>query len=87
MTIDQESVDTMDLDAHEWRGVCELANALSTFEPLAKRWNLGEVVAERLVAIGFAEKGYCSERYPIGYRLSQLGWMIKERGRHPRPRR
>ena len=63
-----------------------LANALDEFEPLAKRGNLGEVVADPLVQIGVAEKGRCSERYvsrgmAIGYRLSQLGWKVKERGR------
>ena len=79
------------LDAHEWRGVGQLANALEDFEPLAKRGNLGEVVAERLVTIGLAEKGRCSDRYAsigmtVGYRLSELGWHVKERGRWPRRR-
>lgn len=76
------------LDAHEWRGVGQLANALSQFEPLAKRGNLGEVVAERLITLGLAEKGPCSDRYALigmatGYRLSDLGWRVKERGRWP----
>ena len=71
----------------------QLANALDDFEPLAKRAKLGEVVAERLVKIGVAEKGQCSDRYAsIGmtfrliYRLSELGWRVKERGRQPRQR-
>lgn len=80
------------LDAHEWRGVRELSNALSQFEPLAKRGNLGEVVAERLVRLGLAEKGPCSDRYasigmPIGYRLSEPGVRVLDRGRYPRRRR
>ena len=80
------------LDAHEWRGVGQLANALSDFEPLAKRGNLGEVVADRLVRLGLAEKGPSSDRYAsigmsVGYRLSELGWRVKERGRWPRRRR
>ena len=48
------------LDAHEWRGVQELAKALNDLEPLAKRARLGEVVAERLVSLGLAEKGRSS---------------------------
>lgn len=77
------------LDAHEWRGIQQLANALGEFEPLAKRGKLGEAVAERLVKMGLAEKGPCSERYAsigmaTGYRLSHLGWKVKGRGRWPR---
>jgi len=80
------------LDAHEWRGIGQLANALSIFEPLAKRGNLGEVVADRLVAMGLAEKDRSSDRYfgigmKVGYRLSTLGWKVKERGRYPRRQR
>jgi hypothetical protein len=80
------------LDAHEWRGIGELANAISIFEPLNKRGNLGEVVADRLVALGLAEKGRSSDRYfaiglTVGYRLSPLGWKVKDRGRFPRHRR
>lgn len=76
------------LDQHEWRGVDELANALVDFEPLSKRGRLGATVAERLVARGLAEKGPCSDRYRgvIGYRLTDLGWKVKDRGRHPRRR-
>ena len=45
------------LDAHEWCGAGQLANALSDFEPLAKRGNLGEVVAERYAG----PLGQCAE--------------------------
>jgi hypothetical protein len=74
------------LDAHEWRGVQELAKALNDLEPLAKRARLGEVVAERLVSLGLAEKGRSSSPYAgigmtTGYRLTELGWKVKERGR------
>lgn len=80
------------LDAHEWRGVEQLANAIDIFEPLAKRGNLGEVIAERLVNQGLAERGATSDRYQaigmkIGYRLSELGWRVKDRGRFPRKRK
>ena len=80
------------LDAHEWRGVGQLANALSDLEPLAKRGNLGEVVADRLVSLGLAEKGQAVDRYyaigmKVGYRLTELGWRVKERGRYPRRNR
>ncbi|WP_145619711.1 hypothetical protein [Nitrospirillum bahiense] len=79
------------LTAHEWRGVEQLANAISEFEPLAKRGNLGVVVAERLVDLRLAEKGPCSPRYAAigyteGYRLSDLGWKVKQRGRQAGPR-
>lgn len=89
---DEDFLANTALDAHEWRGVRQLANALSDFEPLAKRGNLGEVVAERLVRLGLAEKGPCSDRYasigmPVGFRLRELGWRVKERGRWPRRRR
>lgn len=80
------------LDAHEWRGVCQLVNALNDFEPLAKRARLGEVVAERLVSLGLVEKGPVVDRYrwtddTVGYRLTELGWKVKDRGRHPRRKR
>ena len=75
------------LDAHEWRGVVELSNALHEFEPINKR-GLGMVVVERLLCLGLAEKGRCSDRdastgAPFGYRLSDLGWRVKKRGLWP----
>ena len=45
------------LDAHEWRGVEELSNALHEFEPIRKRGVLDRVVIERLLCLGLAEKG------------------------------
>lgn len=89
MTDDEAYLANVDLNAHEWRGVGQLANAISEFEPLAKRSKLGEIVAERLVNMGLAEKGPCSDRYAsigysTGYRLSQLGWKILDRGRYAR---
>lgn len=77
------------LDANEWRGVGQLANALHDLEPLAKRGNLGEVVAERLVQMELAESGPTSDRYQSigmrkGYRLTDLGWKVMDRGRFPR---
>jgi hypothetical protein len=79
------------LDANEWSGIGQLANAQSQFEPLAKRGKLGMATADRLVALGLAEKGPSSERYasigmPIGYRLSELGRHVQERGQRPRRR-
>ena len=44
MVGDEDFLASINLDAHEWRGVQELANALSDFEPLAKRANLGPTV-------------------------------------------
>jgi hypothetical protein len=76
------------LDGHEWRGLNKLADSLSDFEPLAKRSHLGPVVAERLVALGLAEKGPCLEQYfggdEVGYRLNELGWKFLDRGRWPK---
>lgn len=88
----EDMLDTMVLDPHEWRGVQQLSNAMSDFEPLAKRARLGSVVADRLVALTLAEKGDATERYvgigyEQGYRLSDLGWAILDRGRFPRARR
>lgn len=86
---DDDLLATISLDALEWRGILELANAIDEFEPLAKRGNLGETVANRLVSIGLAETGLATSRYgsiglASGYRLTALGWRVKERGRHPR---
>lgn len=79
------------LDHNEWRGVLQLSNAMSEFEPLAKRARLGAIVAEWLVAMALAETGEVGERYiglgyQEGYRLTELGWAVLERGRHPRRR-
>ena len=91
MSDDDDFVATVSLDAHEWRGLQDLANALDTFEPLDKRGNLGKTVTDRLVSLGLAEQGSTSSRYqsiglPTGFRLTTLGWKIKERGRHPHRR-
>jgi hypothetical protein len=76
------------LDGHEWRRLNKLADALSDFEPLAKQSYLGPIVAERLVAMGLAEKGPCLEQYSrgdeVGYRLSELGWKFLDRGHWPK---
>lgn len=84
----QDFLDSISLNANEWRGVNELANAQSDLEPLAKRSNLGQTIADRLVAIGLAEEGpvntrYAAIGYKTGYRLTDLGWKVRERGRHP----
>jgi hypothetical protein len=80
------------LDGHEWAWRRAARKRAQSIEPLAKRGNLGEVVAERLVRIGLAEKGPCSDRYastgiPTGYRLSELGVRVLDHGRYPRRRR
>lgn len=82
---DEHFLSNVVLGANDWRGVGELANALSKFEPLAKRANLGPIVADRLVLQGLAEKGF-SQRYggQEGYRLTTFGWKVHERGRFPR---
>jgi hypothetical protein len=74
------------LGARERRGLVALADAGFDLEPLHKRANIGPIVAERLVNFGLAEKRPCSDRYasiglPDGYRLSELGWRVKERAR------
>lgn len=89
VTDDEDFLANEALSAHQWRGLKDLASALSDMEPLAKRGNLGEVVAEQLVALGLAERGPCIERYAaigydIGYRVSELGWKVLDRGRWPK---
>lgn len=91
-TVEEYFLANETLDANEWRGVQQLANALSEFEPLAKRGNLGETVAERLVSLGIAEKGPSSSAYaargmPVGYRLTELGWKLNDRGRYHKRKR
>ena len=81
---DEHFLSSAALDAHEWLGVCELAKALGEFEPLSKRGNLGPIVANRLVTLGLAEKGF-SQRYGSqGHRLTDLGRKVHERGWSPR---
>lgn len=78
------------LDAAEWRSLLALADSFLAFEPLARRSNVGSVVAERLVMHGLAERGPAAERYAHygeGYRLTELGWLVKGRGRFPPTRR
>src|SRR5258705_2336148 len=89
---DDDFLTNTTLDAREWRGVLVLANALMALEPLAERGKLGQKVADRLVVMGLAESGPCSARYDskhysIGYRLTDLGRQVKERGRYPKTSR
>lgn len=89
---DAKVLETLVLDHNELRGLQQLSNAMSEFEPLAKRARLGPVIADRLVAMKLAEKGEVSERYigigyEVGYKLSELGWAVLDRGRWPRSRR
>jgi len=87
MTDDEDFLATIDLTPHQWRGLRDLASAGGDMEPLAKRANLGKVVADQLVELGLAERGRSTERYAaigldVGYRLSDLGWKVIERGRY-----
>ncbi|WP_242076356.1 hypothetical protein [Brevundimonas diminuta] len=89
---DAKTLETLVLDHNEWRGLKQLSNAMSEFEPLAKRARLGPVIADRLVAMTLAEKGDVSERYvgigyEVGYKLTELGWAVLYRGRRPHSRR
>ena len=89
---DAKVLETLVLDHNELRGLQQLSNATSEFEPLAKRARLGPVIADRLVAMKLAGKGEVSERYfgigyEVGYKLSELGWAVLDRGRRPHSRR
>lgn len=90
VTPDQKDfVENEALDAHEWRGLCELGKAIRDFEPLEKRINLGETVLKRLIKLGLAEEGPTSpanqaRKLHIGYRQTYLGMLVQERGQHPR---
>jgi hypothetical protein len=86
---DDDFLTSTTLNASEWRGVLDLANALNAFDPLTKRGKLGQEVADRLVAMGLAETipcsaGYDPRQHPVGYRLTDLGWQVRERGRYPK---
>ena len=86
MDSDDEFLANQTLDSSEWRGVLELSNALGDFEPLARRSIISKQLAERLVSRGLAETGPCPagfnpESYPLGFRLTTLGWKIRGRGR------
>jgi hypothetical protein len=85
---DEEFLGNVALTAREWRGVGELSKAYGEFEPLAARELLGPIVLERLLAMGVVEKGPTPARFdrrtfPIGYRLTALGWKVMKRGRRP----
>ena len=77
------------VDGRQMNAMAKLANALTSFEPLANRPGVGEKTADELVSLGLAERGSCDEPwpsrgYPIGYRLTNLGWLIQERGKFPK---
>jgi hypothetical protein len=76
------------LSAREWRAVQELSKAFGDFEPLAMRDRIGPLTAKSLLEKGLAEMGPSEPRFdratfPIGYRLTGLGWKIMRRGRKP----
>ncbi|MDP9571484.1 UNVERIFIED_ORG: hypothetical protein J2W66_001969 [Agrobacterium larrymoorei] len=75
------------VDAQDWNALLELGKALFEFEPLAKRYKLGEQGIKRLIALGLAEEGPTSLAYQgrgllVGYRQTRLGMLVEERGRY-----
>jgi hypothetical protein len=88
MTEEERFFSTAVLTNREWRAVVELSNAYGDFEPLAARNRIGPITAAGLVRKGLAETGRTAPRFdrstfPIGYRLTTLGWKIMKRGRKP----
>lgn len=76
------------LDRYDWIALRDLAKSLNDFEPIEARAKAGDVLAERLVHMGLVERGPCAPRFSAtgfrtGYRLTQLGWYVMDRGRFP----
>lgn len=76
------------LTNREWRAIEELSKAYGDFEPLAMRNRIGPITAAGLVRKGLAETGRTAPRFdrttfPVGYRLTTLGWKVMKRGRKP----
>jgi hypothetical protein len=85
---DEDFLGNIALTAREWRAVGELSRAYGEFEPVELRDHVGPVALARLIEMGVAERGPTPARfdrraYPVGYRLSPLGWKVMKRGRAP----
>ena len=88
MTEDERFLTHAVLTHREWRAVQELSKAYGDFEPLAMRNRIGPITAAGLVRKGLAESGRVAPRFnraafPVGYRLTSLGWKVMKRGRRP----
>jgi hypothetical protein len=88
MTEEERFLTKAVLSHREWRAVQELSKAYGDFEPLAARNRIGPITAAGLVRKGLAETGRTAPRFdratfPVGYRLTTLGWKVMKRGRTP----
>jgi hypothetical protein len=85
---DEDFLGNIALTTREWRAVGELSRAYGEFEPVEMRDRIGPVALGRLLEMGVAERGPTPARFdrrafPIGYRLTSLGWKVMKRGRKP----
>jgi hypothetical protein len=85
---DEDFLGNIALTAREWRAVGELSRAYGEFEPVELRDHVGPIALARLIEMGVAERGPTPPRFdrrafPVGYRLSPLGWKVMKRGRAP----
>ena len=90
--LNDEFLQNETLDRYDWIALRDMAKSLNDFEPIEARAKTGDVLAERLVHMGLVERGPCavhfsSTGFRTGYRLTQLGWYVMDRGRFPSGRR
>lgn len=69
------------IGSHERRALRRLANAGSDFETTGKLAGISDIMADKLVALGFAEKGPTMWRNEVGYRLTDKGHLAEGWGR------
>lgn len=76
--------ETQPVDQRHITALGKVARAMNDFETRANFPGVGEKTLHELVMLGLAESSSTPSN-EVGYRLTDLGWHIKGRGKHPRP--
>lgn len=80
---------TLTLTSQQWNALRAMEKTVTDFEPLENLPGVGPLLASQLEELGLVEAGALRDRYKEiglshGYKVTNLGWRIVERGRFPR---
>lgn len=86
---DEHLLATVTLTAQQWNALRAMERTVTDFEPLENLPGVGRALVSQLEQLGLVEGGRLRERYTSigltqGYKVTDLGWRVVERGRFPR---